>query len=206
MLLSTRFNYPGVRLIVCFIICFSILFMITPAKAGTSGTGLLKENPSEGQEVRTIQGSPLIISNKIYRVAILPDSIMMRKGDLIRFSLMISNPTDDPLEFKMTDIKVHTNDGDMQLVTDEMMIEKIRKEFSNEEYDINKDQEKILKPYIEEKIRILENSLLKDHTLQPGKQMKGMMAIEYPSGKSNLTFEINTPAETHKFDFSVIEF
>lgn len=192
-----KYVVPGMIILLCFI--------LYPVYAESAGTRLLREVPGPGQEVKSRAGLPLIISKKLCNVAVSPESIMVEHGRLFRFTVIIVNLTDQPLNFSTKDIRVSAGQKDIDLVSEERIVEEERNEYSRETLNISKEEEKILSPYVKDKIQRLKNRLLKEQTVSPQKMLKGLIAIDLPMGSDNLTIEITTGKGHHRFDFNVME-
>ena len=185
-----------------FVLLSSLIFHV---EIGVAGPRLLQQIPGPDQEVTSREGLPLIISKSTNNVAISPESIIVEQGRFFRFTVIIVNLTDDPLDFAMKDIRVFSNKKDMELLSANRIVDNERKEYSREKLKISKDEEKILGPYVKDKLERLRNSLLKEQTIPPKEMLKGIIAIELPMGSNNLTIEITTPKDSHRFDFNIME-
>lgn len=179
--------------------------ILSPVDTEAAGTRLLREVPGPDQEIKSREGLPLIISKKVCNVAVSPEAIMIEHGRLFRFTVIIVNLTEDPLEFTMKDIRVSSGQKEMELVSANRVIEEERKEYSRGTLNISKEEEKILSPFVEDKLQRLKNRLCKDQTISPKEMLKGLIAIELPMGRDSLTIEITTRNARHRFDFNVME-
>ena len=102
-------------------------------------------------------------------------------------------------------MKAYSGTKVLELLKPEKIIDEVRKEYSKENLDLNKEQEKALAPFVEDKIQRLRDKLLKTLIIPPKEKVTGLIAIEVPLGTKKLTIKVTTPKGNHKFDFSVIE-
>ncbi len=182
---------------------FSCLFVNNAI--GASGTRLLKEVKGPDQEIKSTRGMPLIISRKVYTFAVFPENILIERGKSMRFTVVITNPTGEPLDFKLEDVRVFSDQKDLKLLSEDEIVDRAQKDFSKEEEGMSEEQKKLLGPYRKEKIRLLREGLLGSRTLLPNEDVKGIVHIDLPMGSNSLTIEITTPKDTHKFSFNVLE-
>lgn len=80
----------------------------------------------------------------------------------------------------------------------------IKRAFSSKEMDINKEGEKILAPFVKDKIRILKEEMLKKSTVTPKKNYWGTVVIKTPDDKKEMTIEVTLGDETHKINYNLI--
>ena len=186
-----------------FFVLFS--FVMIGYSTGGSGACLLKESPGPDQEVRMLQGVPVIISKKVYTVVVSPESILTEPGAPLQFTVSIGNTTPEPMEFNLEGIRVFSDEKRIGLLPAEKVVDRVRKEYSAEKLDLSKNQEKMLDPFVEEKIQMTRESLLRDRTILPGENVKGIIAIELPTGSHSLSIEIAILEDIHKFRFDVFE-
>lgn len=175
------------------------------AIASTSGSRMLQGVAGPNQSVKQVQGLPVIISNKSYRLALMPESMFSDIRDPVKLTLIIENPTEESWPFSIKDLKVHSNVKDPEILGPERIVAEARKEFSREHYKINKEQAKALAPYVEHKMQKLRESLLKTGNIPPKGKITGLIFIEVPKGTEMLTIEVTAPGELHRFSFKVIE-
>ncbi len=187
-------------------ICIIISFFVWGMAIGASGARLLQEAPGADQDVKRAHGMPVIFSKKTYGVAISPETILIEPGKSIQFTIVISNPTEDPLVFMLANVKAYSGEREMNLLKPDKIIEDARKEYSKEALGLSKDQEKILGPFIKDKMQQLRDKLLKDYSIPSKDRLEGIVMIDLPMGAENLTIEVTTQKESHKFLFNVVEF
>ena len=187
---------------------FSILLLVLGGAltiASASGSRMLQGIAGPDQDIKQARGLPVIVSNKNYYLALMPESMFSEMKDPVRFTLIIENSTEEPWHFSMKDLKVYSESKDLEIIGPEMIVAEARKKFSREEYKINKEQAKALAPYVENKMQNLQDSLLKTGIIPPGRKIKGFIYVEVPQGTEMLTIEVIAPGEVHKFSFKVIE-
>ena len=109
------------------------------------------------------------------------------------------------MEFNLEGIRVFSDEKRIGLLPAEKVVDRVRKEYSAEKLDLSKNQEKMLDPFVEEKIQMTRESLLRDRTILPGENVKGIIAIELPTGSHSLSIEIAILEDIHKFRFDVFE-
>jgi len=175
------------------------------ATASTSGSRMLQGIAGPDQGIKQVHGLPVIVSNKNYNLALMPESMFSEMKDPVKLTLIIENPTEEPWPFSMKDLKVYSESKDLEILGPERIVTEARKKFSREEYKINKEQAKALAPYVEHKMQNLRDSLLKTGIIPPGGKIKGLIYIEVPQGTEMLTIEVAAPGEAHKLSFKVIE-
>jgi hypothetical protein len=182
-----------------------ITIMIGNAAIGSSGSRLLKEVVSDGQTLKRVKGMPVIISKKQYEVAITPENILTELTAPINFTLLISNPTKKPVPFFIENIKIFSEKSHLEILKPEEIIERARKFYSKEEYQLDEEQEKALAPFVEDKMQMLRDSLLRTQIISPEAKTMGLMAILIPLNTEKLSIEVTISMEIHRFEFQVIE-
>ena len=182
-----------------------LIFGMSGYSTGGSGACLLKESPGPDQEVRMLQGVPVIISKKVYTVAVSPESILTESGAPLQFTIAIGNTTSESMVFKTNGVRVFSDKKRIGLVPADKIVERVRKDYSTEESDLSKNQKKILAPFVEEKMQMARESLLHDRTILPGENIQGIIAIELPTGSHKLSIEIAILEDIHRFRFDVFE-
>ena len=187
-------------------VCIIMSFFVWGTAMGASGARLLQEVPSADQSVKRANGMPVIFSQKTYDVILSPETILIEPKKYIQFTIVVSNPTEDPLVFMLSRVRVYSGERELNLVKPGKIIEDAQKEYSQEALGLSKDQEKILVPFIKDKMQQLRNKLLKDYTVPPKERVEGIVMIDLPMGSDNLTIEVTTQKESHKFLFNVAEF
>jgi len=70
---------------------------------------------------------------------------------------------------------------------------------------LNKEQQKALAPYLEDKMQRLREKILKTQIIAPKDRAMGLIYVRVPAGTEKLTIEVTLPKEKHTFDFHVIE-
>ena len=185
------------------LVCVSIFGGVS---TGASGSRLLKEIVSADQKVKYVQSRPVVISKKHYRVHAAPKSILIDPKTSIKFTLVIHNPHRDPLHFSVDNVQAYSGEKTFPLLKPEKVIAEARKEYSADKLKLNKDQAKILSPFVEDKMQQLRDELLKDQIISSQKTVVGLIAIEVPLGIEKLTVEVTTPKDTHTFLFNLFEF
>lgn len=148
---------------------------------------------------------PVLISKKTYGVSIFPESIIVGKDDPMIFSMVITNPSKEPLAFSLNQIRIYTAKKDARLLSSEEVTACVEEGLSGGKYKLNKEDEAAFTHYVEEKIKILRDKLLNTQTIEPSGRAAGLIYIQTPSGVEELTIEVSLPNEKHKFDFHVIE-
>ena len=187
-----------------FILSF-FLIKSTVVESSASGSRMLREIVAPDQTLKRVQGLPLIISKKRYGIALRPESMFTELISPVKLTLIITNPTNEPWSFLLTDLKIYSEKSSLALLGAEKIIENARKEYSKEKLNLNPEQEKALAPYIENKMQDLRDKLLNSMTIQSGGQVMGLFVVYVPLGTKKMTVEVIAPGETHKFDFDVIE-
>ena len=175
------------------------------AIASTPGSRMFQGVAGPDQEIKQVQGLPVIISKRNYYLYLMPESMFSQINEPVKFTLFIQNPTERPWAFSINQLKAYSNGKDLKILGPEKIVAEARKEFSREEYKINKEQAKALAPYVEQKMQTLRDNLLKTENIPPKGKIKGLIYIDIPKGSEMLTIEVKAPGETHKFSFKIIE-
>jgi hypothetical protein len=174
---------------------------------GSSGPGtrMIKEIVGPDQVLKWMNGLPVIISEKLQSMAIRPETLFTELDAPLKFNLGIVNPTEKQMRFSIKDMRAYSGDAELEILEPEKIIDEARKEFSDGDYKLSQEERKALVPYVEEKMRMLRDSLLKSETIPPGGRVSGLIAIRVPLGTDRLTFEVTAHGEFHIFNFQVIE-
>ena len=192
-----------------FSIVIFILFFISiggiAIGSSAPGSRMIKEIVGPEQDIKWAKGLPVIISKKLHSIAITPENMFTELKAPVEFTLVLVNPTEKPWQFLIKDVKAYSGNTDLEILGSEKIIAEARKEFSEKEYKISPKDKKALAPYIEDKMQILRNRLLKPGTIPPGGKIMGLIAITVPKGTETLTVEVNSPGESNKFNFNVME-
>lgn len=194
-----------IKALAVFGILIVLLIMIGSIAVGSSGSRLIQEIVGEDQSLKRVQGKPVVISKKEYGVSVSPESIITVMPSPIIFIVAITNPSKDPLQFSLKNLRCFSEKNDLRILESEEVISEARKDFSKDRYKLNKEQEQELASYIEIKMQMLKGKLLKTQTIAPKGQAIGSIYIQIPSGTERLTIEVTLPNEKHTFDFNVIE-
>ncbi len=192
-----RISYFGVPAVV-----FLVLMQFAPTY-GYAQT-LLKEALGPGQEVKSLGGKLAIVSKKANAVVVAPDSIMIPHGQNIKLKIGFFNLGDSPIEVSMDSVRVHSKGKKLKLMSEKKLVKEIKKAYSSKNRDMNKEGEKILAPFVEDKIRILKEEMLKKSTVSPKKNYWGMVVIKTPKNKKEMTIEVTLGDETHKINYNLI--
>lgn len=203
--MNQTINEHFCRKCVLFWVLALFLFGVVSITMGSSETRLLQEIVSADQTLKRVQGMPVIISKKEYVVSLSPESIITKPQAPIIFTMVIKNPFKDPLQFSMKDVRCYSNKNDLRILESDEVLKEARAEFPKEEYQLSKEQEQELASYIEDKMQMLNDKLLKTQTIAPNSQIIGRIYIQVPQGTERLTIEVIFPQEKHKFDFNVVE-
>ena len=186
-------------------ITFLLLLIIGNIATGSSGSRLLQEIVGADQSLKRYQGMPVIVSQKGYGVSISPETIIAKLEAPIAFIMVIKNPFKEPLQFSINDAKAYAEKKELEILDSEEIIAEARKNFFKKNYKLNKEQEKALAPYLEDKMQMLRDKLFKTQTIAPKGQVMGLIYVRVPSGTEKLTIVVAFPKEKHEFSFHVIE-
>ena len=188
------------------LILVALAVCVVSAVWGGQRTRILQEVVDDSQQLQRLNGMPVVISKKNVTVLISPHDIMLGNDKIIYFRLVISNPTDDTLDFSMDNIEIVANKTSLHLLTLDEMLAKERAFYSTEEYQISSDQEKTLTPFVEAKMAQVRQKVLKSEAVAPGDKMGGNVAVDVPFGTEQFSFLVRIAGEVHRFDFNVGEF
>ena len=178
---------------------------LTGALVGGSGSRLIKEIVGPDQTVEYAGSRPLIISKKEYRMAVAPKSILIAPKTYIKFSLVILNPTEEPLSISPDNVRVFTGDKNYEFLSIEELVEESRKEILKDYKNLSKEQMKALTPFIEDKMQRLRNECLKDQIIPSKKSIEGLLGLDIPMKTPKVTIEVTTPKEIHAFSFNIFD-
>jgi hypothetical protein len=192
-----RISYLGV---------LAVVFLILMPFAPTYGHAqiLLKEALGPGQQLKSAGGKLVIVSEKVNAVIVAPDSIMIPHGKNIKLKIGFYNLGDSPLEVSKDSVRVYLNGKKLKFISEKKLVKEIKRAFSSKNMDINKDQKKILAPFVEDKIRILKEEMLKKSTVSPKKNYWGTVVIKTPDDNKEMTIEVTLGGETHKINYNLI--
>ena len=141
-----RISYLGV---------LAVVFLILMPFAPTYGHAqiLLKEALGPGQQLKSAGGKLVIVSKKVNAVIVAPDSIMIPHGKNIKLKIGFYNLSDSPLEVSKDSVRVFLDGKKIKFISEKKLVKEIKTAYSSKKMDINKDQKKILNPYVKDKIR-----------------------------------------------------
>ena len=192
-----RIGYLSVLAVV-----FLILMQFAPSY-GYAQT-LLKEALGPGQKMKSTGGKLVVISKKVNAVIVAPDTIMVPHGKNIKLNIGFYNLGDSPLEVSTDSVRVHSKGKKLKFISEKKLVKEIKDAYSSKNRDMNKEGEKILAPFVEDKIRILKEGMLKKTTVSPKKNYWGMVVIKTPKNKKEMTIEVTLGDETHKITYNLI--
>lgn len=109
-----------------------------------------------------------------------------------------------PPGYEETWARVYSNGKKIKFISEKKLVKAIKRAFSSKEMDINKEGEKILAPFVKDKIRILKEEMLKKSTVAPKKNYWGTVVIKTPDDKKEMTIEVTLGDETHKINYNLI--
>lgn len=199
-------GYHPMRTLPIFTVAILITLALVSSVSGATKTRLLQEAVAPGQRLERLHGLPVIISEKKYAVILMPETILLETATILQFNLVVSNGTGGPLSFSLDQLTAYSSQGKLKILSPDEVIANSRKFYSHEEYNISKEQEKALTPYVEEKMADLRKKLLQSRTIEPGENTRGIIDVEVPFGTEAFTIEVVTDGESHKFEFNVGEF
>ncbi|MBW2624492.1 MAG: hypothetical protein JRD68_16405, partial [Deltaproteobacteria bacterium] len=120
---------------------------------------LLKEALGPGQEVRSSGGKIVVVSKKVHVVVTAPDAIMDPHGKDTKMKIGFFNLGNTPLEVSAKSVLIHSKGKKLKLVSEKNLVKQIKKEFSSSNMDMDDKQEKILAPFVNEKIQKMREEL-----------------------------------------------
>ena len=189
-----------------FTIVTLVVLLSATSVFGGPKTRLLQELVAEDQRLERLHGLPVIISEKTYSVLLSPDAIMLGTETVLAFNLVVSNPTRSQLIFSIDKMSAFSANGRLKILNPDEVVAHHRKFYSRDEYNISKEQEEMLAPFVEEKMERLRQKVMRSRTLEPGEKVAGILTIEVPFGTPEFTIEVVTGIERHRFEFNVGEF
>lgn len=167
---------------------------------------LLQEVIGPNQRLERLHGLPLIISLRQYGVILTPQTILPESNTILYFDLVISNPSADPLPFSIGQVTATASQKQLKILATEEVIAEKRRFYSRKEYKISSEEEKLLAPFVEQKMQMVRDTLLIDQVIAPNSKVAGTIAVAVPFGIEHFTIEVTPGNERHAFAFNVGEF
>lgn len=174
--------------------------------SGDTGTRLLQEVVSPDQHLEHMRGLPVIISQQRYNVMLVPQSILPEANTILYFDLVISNPGPDPLVFRLDQVAAVSAKKSLKILGIEEVVAEKRRFYSRKEYKISAEEEKLLAPFVEQKMQMVRDKLLTDRVIAPNSRSGGTIAVAVPFGTQDFAIEVDLGDERHKFEFNLVEF